>query len=66
MFTRNCREAFRSVSWGKSKFYIYDTEVPNLEKSSVWLQILAYLRKIYERTRWPIVPIYGMFPVKLM
>lgn len=43
MFTENCREAFRTPSWGR-----------------------AWLRKIYEVTRLPIVPIYGMFPVKLI
>lgn len=43
MFTENCREAFRTPSWGR-----------------------AWLRKIYETTRLPIVPIYGLFPVKLI
>ena len=36
----------------------------------VWLWssvfVLALLRWLYERTRLPIVPIYGFFPVKLM
>lgn len=42
IFTENVREAFRSVSFGKS----------------IWL-------KLYTITKFPIVPIYGGFPVKL-
>jgi hypothetical protein len=42
MFTQNCREALRTVSFFKGWF-----------------------RYIYEKTRLPLVPIYGMFPVKL-
>ncbi|XP_071952293.1 DGAT1/2-independent enzyme synthesizing storage lipids-like [Antedon mediterranea] len=42
IFTQNCREAFRALSFGRPIFK--------------WL---------YEKTRLPIVPIYGGFPVKL-
>ena len=42
VFTQNIREAFRSISIGRSFF-----------------------RRIYERIKFPIVPIYGGFPVKL-
>jgi len=42
-FTRNVREAFRSVSWGRR----------------IWL-------KIYAKTKIPLAPVYGGFPVKLV
>ncbi|KAJ8669028.1 hypothetical protein QAD02_000287 [Eretmocerus hayati] len=42
IFTKNVREAFRAVSWGRR----------------FWL-------KLYAMTRFPLVPIYGGFPVKL-
>lgn len=42
IFTKNLREAFRTVSWGRR----------------IWL-------RIYAATRFPLVPIYGGFPVKL-
>ncbi|XP_022092396.1 transmembrane protein 68-like [Acanthaster planci] len=42
VFTQNCREAFRTPSWGR-----------------------RYLQTLYEKTRLPLVPIYGGFPVKL-
>ncbi|XP_071565986.1 DGAT1/2-independent enzyme synthesizing storage lipids isoform X1 [Temnothorax nylanderi] len=42
-FTKNLREAFRTVSWGRR----------------IWL-------KIYAKTKLPLVPIYGGFPVKLV
>lgn len=42
-FTRNVREAFRTISWGRR----------------FWL-------RIYAATRFPFVPIYGGFPVKLV
>lgn len=41
-FTRNIREAFRTISWGRR----------------IWL-------RIYAATRFPFMPIYGGFPVKL-
>ncbi|XP_051168486.1 transmembrane protein 68 [Leptopilina boulardi] len=41
-FTRNIREAFRTISWGRR----------------FWL-------RLYAATRFPFVPIYGGFPVKL-
>lgn len=41
-FTRNIREAFRTMSWGRR----------------FWL-------RLYALTRFPFVPIYGGFPVKL-
>ncbi|XP_046740029.1 transmembrane protein 68 isoform X1 [Diprion similis] len=43
IFTRNLREAFRTVSWGRR----------------IWL-------RIYAATRFPFVPIFGGFPVKLV
>lgn len=43
VFTKNLREAFRTVTWGRK----------------IWL-------KIYAKTRLPLVPIYGGFPVKLV
>ncbi|XP_011867403.1 PREDICTED: transmembrane protein 68 isoform X2 [Vollenhovia emeryi] len=43
LFTRNLREAFRAVSWGRR----------------IWL-------KIYAKTKLPLVPVYGGFPVKLV
>ncbi|CAF1086414.1 unnamed protein product [Rotaria sordida] len=43
MFTKNCREAVRALTFGR-----------------------RLLRYIYEKTRLPIVPIYGMFPVKMI
>ncbi|CAF3953544.1 unnamed protein product [Rotaria sp. Silwood2] len=43
MFTKNCREAVRTLTFGR-----------------------RFLRYIYEKTRLPIVPIYGMFPVKII
>ncbi|CAF3213812.1 unnamed protein product [Rotaria socialis] len=43
MFTKNCREAVRSMKFGR-----------------------RFLRYIYEKTRLPIVPLYGMFPVKMI
>ncbi|XP_011692852.1 PREDICTED: transmembrane protein 68 [Wasmannia auropunctata] len=42
-FTKNLRESFRTVSWGRR----------------IWL-------KIYAKTRLPLVPIFGGFPVKLV
>ncbi|XP_033644988.1 transmembrane protein 68-like [Asterias rubens] len=42
VFTKNCREAFRTPSWGRNN-----------------------LLQLYEKTRLPLVPIYGGFPVKL-
>jgi len=42
MFTKNCREAVRTMSLGR-----------------------RFLRYIYEKTRLPLVPIYGIFPVKM-
>ena len=42
IFTKNLREAFRTVSWGRR----------------IWL-------RLYAVTRFPLVPIYGGFPVKL-
>ncbi|XP_013789006.2 transmembrane protein 68-like [Limulus polyphemus] len=42
VFTKNVREAFRSISVGRS-----------------------LLRKLYDKTRIPVVPIYGGFPVRL-
>ncbi|XP_030839006.1 transmembrane protein 68 [Strongylocentrotus purpuratus] len=42
VFTRNCREAFRTPKLGR-----------------------GILRWLYEKTRAPLVPIYGGFPVKL-
>ncbi|KYN05962.1 PREDICTED: transmembrane protein 68 [Cyphomyrmex costatus] len=42
-FTKNLRESFRAVSWGRK----------------IWL-------KIYSKTKLPLVPIYGGFPVKLV
>jgi len=42
-FTKNLREAFRTVSWGRR----------------IWL-------KIYAKTKLPLAPIYGGFPVKLV
>lgn len=42
LFTKNVREAFRTISWGRR----------------IWL-------RIYAATRFPFVPIYGGFPVKL-
>ncbi|XP_066590987.1 DGAT1/2-independent enzyme synthesizing storage lipids [Prorops nasuta] len=42
-FTKNLREAFRTISWGRR----------------LWL-------RIYAATRFPFVPIYGGFPVKLV
>ena len=42
LFTKNVREAFRTISWGRR----------------MWL-------RIYAATRFPFVPIYGGFPVKL-
>ncbi|KYQ48444.1 Transmembrane protein 68 [Trachymyrmex zeteki] len=42
-FTKNLRESFRAVSWGRR----------------IWL-------KIYAKTKLPLVPIYGGFPVKLV
>ena len=29
------------------------------------LQCIELFRQVYERTRWPILPMYGGFPVKL-
>ncbi|CAF1072952.1 unnamed protein product [Adineta steineri] len=43
MFTKNCREAVRAMSFGR--------------------RVLSY---IYEKTRLPLVPIYGIFPVKMI
>ncbi|XP_025158009.1 transmembrane protein 68 isoform X2 [Harpegnathos saltator] len=43
LFTKNVREAFRTVSWGRR----------------MW-------SKIYARTRLPIAPVYGGFPVKMI
>lgn len=43
IFTRNLREAFRSVSYFR------------------WLTM-----RVYNKLRWPCVPIYGGFPVKLI
>ncbi|XP_023290647.1 transmembrane protein 68 isoform X2 [Orussus abietinus] len=42
IFTKNLREAFRTVSWGRR----------------IWL-------RIYAATRFPLMPVYGGFPVKL-
>lgn len=42
-FTRNVREAFRTISWGRR----------------FWL-------RVYAATRFPFMPIYGGFPVKLV
>ncbi|XP_015588937.1 transmembrane protein 68 [Cephus cinctus] len=42
IFTKNIREAFRTISWGRR----------------FWL-------RLYAATRFPFVPIYGGFPVKL-
>lgn len=42
-FTKNLRESFRTVNWGRR----------------IWL-------KIYAKTKLPLVPIYGGFPVKLV
>ena len=42
MFTKNIREAFRSVSFGRR----------------LWL-------RLYAATKFPFVPVYGGFPVKL-
>ncbi|KYM86427.1 Transmembrane protein 68 [Atta colombica] len=42
-FTKNLRESFRTVSWGRR----------------IWL-------KIYAKTKLPLVPIFGGFPVKLV
>ncbi|XP_076329592.1 DGAT1/2-independent enzyme synthesizing storage lipids isoform X2 [Tachypleus tridentatus] len=42
VFTKNVREAFRSISIGRS-----------------------WLRKLYDKTKLPVVPIYGGFPVRL-
>ncbi|XP_039310938.1 transmembrane protein 68 [Solenopsis invicta] len=42
-FTRNIRESYRTLSWGRK-----------------------ILLKIYAKTKLPIVPIYGGFPVKLV
>ncbi|KAL2718144.1 transmembrane protein 68 [Vespula squamosa] len=43
IFTRNIREAFRTVTWGR-----------------------RILLRIYAATRFPVVPIYGGFPVKMI
>ncbi|VDD87244.1 unnamed protein product [Enterobius vermicularis] len=43
MFTENCRDAFRTPTWGRKM-----------------------LRWIYEKTRLPLCPIYGGFPVKMI
>lgn len=43
MFTENCRDAFRTPTWGRKM-----------------------LRWIYEKTRLPLCPVYGGFPVKMI
>ncbi|KAF7412450.1 hypothetical protein HZH66_001346 [Vespula vulgaris] len=43
IFTRNIREAFRTVAWGR-----------------------RILLRIYAATKFPVVPIYGGFPVKMI
>ena len=59
MFTKNCREAVRSMSFGRRK------RSTILSRDST-ASLSGFLRYIYEKTRLPLVPIYGIFPVKMV
>lgn len=61
MFTKNCREAVRAMTLGRRK----STQPTSYPPYTINLP-LGFLRYIYEKTRLPVVPLYGMFPVKMM
>ena len=69
MFTQNSREALRSVKSFRSKHNFLSCFVVSIHILSglrvIELFLAEFFRFIYEMTRLPLVPIYGVFPVKL-
>lgn len=49
----------------KSLIYLYCLILNTWFLSIIKFHLIGLLRKLYEKTRWPVVPIYGGFPVKL-
>ena len=67
MYTKNCREAIRSLSLFRSKQLEYSASLAfKLFKHFYYKFTKGFFRWIYEKTRLPLVPIYGLFPVKMI
>jgi len=59
MFTKNVREAVRAMTIGRRMCRFSNRYFFNF-------CFKGFLSYIYEKTRLPLVPLYGMFPVKMM
>ena len=64
MFTQNSREAMRSVPFFRGTFNRFFPSM-FLEFVDIVFSFKGFFKKVYEKTKLPLVPIYGMFPVKL-
>lgn len=63
VFTENIREAFEYMQTGKGIDWYEFEKLGRCKSSDIFT---ALFKKFYERTRWPLRPLYGGFPVKLI